>query len=174
MLSSFPCLIGDRFAYLSLPLSLCFVLNGWYSFNVRYQAVAYIEASAFIYQDGKILIEVDHLQDAPSPYLQIKGVNKEAVAAGGSMLKLDGSYTTKSYLQIILERLPAIERSSSGINPQQAARLQELVEFIQSQGSSSASESSPCREVSPIDGIIEDMQSRIKRLERWHTINTVS
>ncbi|KAG2709582.1 hypothetical protein I3760_05G246400 [Carya illinoinensis] len=141
--------------------------------NLGYQAVAYIEASAFIYQDGKILIEVDHLQDAPSPYLQIKGVNKEAVAAAGSMLELDGSYTTKSYLQIILERLPAIERSSSGINPQQAARLQELVEFIQSQGSSSASESSPCREVSPIDGIIEDMQSRIKRLERWHTINTV-
>ncbi|KAG6715290.1 hypothetical protein I3842_05G242900 [Carya illinoinensis] len=141
--------------------------------NLGYQAVAYIEASAFIYQDGKILIEVDHLQDAPSPYLQIKGVNKEAVAAAGSMLELDGSYTTKSYLQIILERLPAVERSSSGINPQQAARLQELVEFIQSQGSSSASESSPCREVSPIDGIIEDMQSRIKRLERWHTINTV-
>ncbi|GLT55475.1 hypothetical protein SLA2020_285940 [Shorea laevis] len=141
--------------------------------NLGYQAVAYIEASAFIYQDGKILIEVDHLQNAPSPYLQIKGVNKEAVAAAGSMLKLDGSYTTKSYLQIILERLPAMERSSSGINPQQAARLQELVEFIQSQGSSSASESSPCREVSPIEGIIEDMQSRIKRLERWHTINTV-
>ncbi|XP_059445533.1 uncharacterized protein LOC132177290 [Corylus avellana] len=141
--------------------------------NLGYQAVAYIEASAFIYQDGKILIEVDHLQNAPSPYLQIKGVNKEAVAAAGSMLKLDGSYTTKSYLQIILERLPAMERSSSGINPQQAARLQELVEFIQSQGSSTASESSPCREVSPIEGVIEDMQSRIKRLERWHTINTV-
>lgn len=46
----------------------------------------------FIYQ---ILIEVDHLQDVPSPYLQIKGVNKEAVAAAGSALKLDGSYTTK-------------------------------------------------------------------------------
>ncbi|KAB1205717.1 Uridine-cytidine kinase C [Morella rubra] len=141
--------------------------------DARYQAVAYIEASAFIYQDGKILIEVDHLQDVPSPYLQIKGINKEAVAAAGSMLKLDGSYTTKSYLQIILERLPAMERGSSGINPQQATRLQELVEFIQSQGCSSASESSPCREVSPIEGIIVDMQSRIKRLERWHTINTV-
>ncbi|KAH9746375.1 P-loop containing nucleoside triphosphate hydrolases superfamily protein [Citrus sinensis] len=63
--------------------------------NLGYQAVAYIEASAFIYQDGKILIEVDHLQDAPSPYLQIKGVDKEAVAAAGSTLKLDGSYTTK-------------------------------------------------------------------------------
>ncbi|GFZ15774.1 P-loop containing nucleoside triphosphate hydrolases superfamily protein [Actinidia rufa] len=80
-----------------------------------------------------ILIEVDHLQDVPSTYLQIKGVNKEAVAAAGSTLKLDGSYTTKSYLQIILERLPVLERSSGGIQTQQAARLQELVEFIQSQ-----------------------------------------
>nr|XP_009604004.1 uncharacterized protein LOC104098876 isoform X3 [Nicotiana tomentosiformis] len=141
--------------------------------NLGYQAVAYIEASAYIYQDGKILIEVDHLQDVPSPYIQIKGVNKEVVAAAGSTLKLDGSYTTKSYLQIILERLPALERSSSGIHSQQAARLQELVEYIQSQGSSSSSESSPRREISPLDGVIEDMQSRIKRLERWQMINTV-
>ena len=41
------------------------------------------------------------------------------------------------------------------------------------QGSSSASESSPSREAAPLEGIIEDMQFRIKRLERWHTINTV-
>ncbi|EFH51331.1 hypothetical protein ARALYDRAFT_322489 [Arabidopsis lyrata subsp. lyrata] len=142
--------------------------------NLGYQAVAYIEASAFIYQDGKILIEVDHLQDVPSPYIQIKGANKEAVTAAGSALKLDGSYTTKSYLQIVLERLPPVQRSSSGIHTQQAARLQELVEFIQSQGSSnSVSESSPRRDGSSIDNVLEDMQSRIKRLERWHTINTV-
>jgi hypothetical protein len=52
--------------------------------------------------------------------------------------------------------------------------LQELVEFIQSQGSSnSVSESSPRRDGSSIDNVLEDMQSRIKRLERWHTINTV-
>ncbi|EOY00978.1 P-loop containing nucleoside triphosphate hydrolases superfamily protein isoform 1 [Theobroma cacao] len=141
--------------------------------NLGYQAVAYIEASALIYQDGKILIEVDHLQDVSSPYLQIKGVNKEAVAAAGSALKLDGSYTTKSYLQIILERLPLVERSYSGIHTHQAARLQELVDYIQSQGGSTPSESSQSREASPMEGIIEDMQSRIRRLERWHTINTV-
>ncbi|KAJ4841292.1 hypothetical protein Tsubulata_030569 [Turnera subulata] len=151
-------------------ISICTVAG---LLNLGYQAVAYIEASAFIYQDGKILVEVDHLQDTPSPYVQIKGVNKEAVAAAGSTLKLDGSYTTKSYLQIILERLPAVERNSAGIHTQQAARLQELVEFIQSQGNSSSSESSTCREVTPIEGIIEEMQSRIKRLERWHMINTV-
>ncbi|KAI8022123.1 Uridine-cytidine kinase C [Camellia lanceoleosa] len=151
-------------------ISICTVAG---LINLGYQAVSYIEATAYIYQDGKILIEVDHLQDVPNPYIQIKGINKEAVAAAGSTLKLDGSYTTKSYLQIILERLPPSERSSSGIHTQQASRLQELVEFIQSQGSSTASESSPSREVSPLDGVIEDMQSRIKRLERWHTINTV-
>lgn len=138
--------------------------------NLGYQAVAFIEATAYIYQDGKILIEVDHLQDVPSPYIQVKGVNKDIVAAAGSTLNLDGSYTTKSYLEIILERLPG---GSSGIHPQQAAKLQELLEFIQSQGCNSVSESSPSREVSPLEGAIEDMQSRIRRLERWHTINTV-
>ncbi|KAL3510588.1 hypothetical protein ACH5RR_029989 [Cinchona calisaya] len=138
--------------------------------NLGYQAVAFIEASAYIYQDGKILIEVDHLQDVPSPYLQIKGVNKDIVVAAGSTLNLDGLYTTKSYLEIIQERLPG---GSSGIHSQQAAKLQELVEFIQSQGCNSVSESSPSREISPLEGLIEDMQSRIRRLERWHTINTV-
>ncbi|CAN1857796.1 Uridine-cytidine kinase C, partial [Linum perenne] len=144
--------------------------------NLGYQAVAYIEASAFIYQDGKVLIEVDHLQDAPNTYLQIKGVDKEVVAAAGSTLKLDGSYTTKSYLQIVLENLPPEDQSSNGVHSHQASRLQELVEFIQTQGSSTstASESSPCREPTvPIEVVIEEMQSRIKRLERWHIINTV-
>ena len=119
---------------------------------------------------------MDHLQDVPNPYLQIKAVNKETVVAAGSTLKLDGSYTTKvavaftytlfyhyrlmhliswqwvksfpglasslsfflsqSYLEIILESLPAVERSSRGIHSQQAARLQELVEYILSQVSS--------------------------------------
>ncbi|KAI3910433.1 hypothetical protein MKX01_034827 [Papaver californicum] len=141
--------------------------------NLGYQAVAYIEASALIYQDGKILIEVDHLQDIPSPYLQIKGTNREVVATAGSALDLDGSYTTKSYLQIILESLPAFERSSTGIHRHQATRLQELVEFIQSQGNNSVGESSPSRDSLPMESIIEDMQSRIRKLERWHAVNTV-
>jgi hypothetical protein len=113
----------------------------------------------------KILIEVDHLQGVSTPYLQIKGTNKDIVTSAGSALSLDGSYTTKvwlgflksinakhsyiyslflfsvswflgamqSYLQIILESLPADGNASIGIHNQQAARLQELVEFIQSQ-----------------------------------------
>lgn len=43
------------------------------------------------------------------------------------------TFQLQSYLQIVLERLPAVERSSAGIHSQQAGRLQELVEFIQSQ-----------------------------------------
>lgn len=51
--------------------------------------------TVYLFKCYQLLIEVDHLQDVPSPYLQIKGLNKEAVAAAGSALKLDGSYTTK-------------------------------------------------------------------------------
>ncbi|KAD7116618.1 hypothetical protein E3N88_03886 [Mikania micrantha] len=122
----------------------------------------------------ELLIEVDHLNDVPGPYIQIKGANKDVVIAAGSTLELDGSYTTKSYLEIVLEKLPASDRNSNGIYAQQAARLQELVDNIQSQGSSTSSESYPSREVvSPVESVIEDMQSRIKRLERWQAINTV-
>uniref|UniRef100_A0A453BRS7 Phosphoribulokinase/uridine kinase domain-containing protein n=1 Tax=Aegilops tauschii subsp. strangulata TaxID=200361 RepID=A0A453BRS7_AEGTS len=170
--------------------------------KLGYQAVAYIEASAVIYQDGKILIEVDHLQGVTNPYIQIKGTNKEIVSSAASSLSLDGSYTTKvlkifslfilivyvhsayifhgfigalqSYLQIILESLPVDDNVTAGIHNQQAARLQELVEFIQSQGGSFNSDlSSPIRENSSTDGVLDDLQSRIKRLERWNTINMV-
>ncbi|GJN36831.1 hypothetical protein PR202_gb25728 [Eleusine coracana subsp. coracana] len=159
--------LGSPIAYLKAQLNRPI----WTSTLIwPYQAVAYIEASAVIYQDGKILIEVDHLQGlTTTPYLQIKGTNKEIVSSTGSALSLDGSYTTKSYLQIILESLPA-----AGMNNQQAARLQELVEFIQSQGGSFNSDvSSPMREISSTDSVLDDMQSRIRKLERWNTINMV-
>ncbi|XP_057828078.1 uncharacterized protein LOC131039366 isoform X6 [Cryptomeria japonica] len=153
--------------------------------NLGYQAVAYIEATATIYQDDKVishytantlllmlLIELDHLQDSPSPYMQIKGSNKEAVAAAGLALNLEGTYTTKTYLQIILENMPAFGRSFSGMHDQQAARLQELVDYVQSQGGSSGSEP-PASPGLSMECIIEELQSRIKRLERWHMFNTV-
>ncbi|KAJ1700022.1 hypothetical protein LUZ63_008534 [Rhynchospora breviuscula] len=139
--------------------------------KLGYQAVAYIEASALIYQDGKILIEVDHLHGVPSPYIQIKGTNKEIVSATASMLNLDGSYTTKSYLQIILENLTDLEKNTAGMHNQQAARLHELVEFIQSQGGNFSSEA--IHRSSSTDAILEDMQCRVKRLERWNTVNMV-
>jgi hypothetical protein len=47
----------------------------------------------------KILIEVDHLQGLTTPYLQIKGTNKEIVSSAGSALSLDSSYTTKVCLR---------------------------------------------------------------------------
>lgn len=70
------------FSFIGLPL--------------KFYAIFYVGRKIYLIS-FQILIEVDHLQDAPSPYLQIKGVNKEAVAAAGSMLKLDGSYTTKVF-----------------------------------------------------------------------------
>lgn len=52
-------------------------------------------------------------------------------------------------------------------------RICSLSMLLCEQGSSTSSESSPSREASPLEGAIEDMQSRIKRLERWQAINTV-
>lgn len=59
----------------------------------------------WVYSDAfftllKILIEVDHLQGVATPYLQIKGTNKDIVSSAGSALSLDGSYTTKVWLGI--------------------------------------------------------------------------
>ena len=42
----------------------------------------------------QLLIEVDQLHNIPTPYIQIKGSNKETVADAGLALNLDGSYTT--------------------------------------------------------------------------------
>ncbi|CAK9142691.1 unnamed protein product, partial [Ilex paraguariensis] len=44
--------------------------------------------------------------------------------------------------------------------------------LVDKQVSSSASES-PSWEVSPLEGVIEDMLLGIRRLERWQTINAV-
>lgn len=40
-------------------------------------------------------------------------------------------------------------------------------------GSFNSDLSSPIRENSSTDGVLDDLQSRIKRLERWNTINMV-
>lgn len=163
----------------------------------------------------------------PSPYIQIKGANKEAVTAAGSALKLDGSYTTKvpflssfPYMLCVIsllfplvflnEELPSnsfgktttssekfkwnpYTTSSSvartcGIHSisgnQVVSALSPLLSLfcvlclkwfsLHLKGSSnSTSEASPRRDGSSIDNVLDDMQSRIKRLERWHTINTV-
>ena len=82
--------------------------------------MAYLEATATIYHDEKVakkckfgqennvklihqlishilfqlLIEVDYLKNMDGPFIQIKGSNKEAVAAAGLALNLEGTYTT--------------------------------------------------------------------------------
>ena len=56
----------------------------------------------------KILIEVDHLQGVATPYLQIKGTNKDIVSSAGSALSLDGSYTTKVWLEVFSQSMESI------------------------------------------------------------------
>jgi hypothetical protein len=40
-------------------------------------------------------------------------------------------------------------------------------------GSFNSDSSSPMREISSTDSVLDDMQSRIRKLERWNTINMV-
>ncbi|KAL3688676.1 hypothetical protein R1sor_014985 [Riccia sorocarpa] len=139
--------------------------------TLGYQAVAYIEATARIYQDDKLLIEVDHLKDIDTPYIQIKGSKKEAVAAAGLLLKLDGTYTTTAYIEIILGRNYTLGRGI-GMRDPQARRLQELMDFVQTQGAIAGS--GPLgNPILPIECKVEALEMRIRRLESWQMVNTV-
>lgn len=136
--------------------------------DTRYCAVAYIEATATIFQDDKLLVEVDHLKNISTPYIQIKGSNKEAVAAAGLALNLEGSYTTMPYIEIILDN----GGESNGVEDPQAARLQELVDYVQAQGASAGSEVLVSPAVS-VECILEELELRVRRLEKLQVVNSV-
>ncbi|KAG6556327.1 hypothetical protein Mapa_002270 [Marchantia paleacea] len=139
--------------------------------TLGYQAVACIEATARTYQDDKLLVEVDHLKNIETPYIQIKGSKKEAVAAAGQKLNLEGTYTTTAYIEIIIGNNFA-PGQSIGMRDTQAARLQEIVDFVQTQGALAGSASL----VSPVLSIeckVEALEMRLRRLENWQLINTV-
>jgi hypothetical protein len=136
--------------------------------DTRYCAVAYIEATATIFQDDKLLVEVDHLKNISTPYIQIKGSNKEAVAAAGLALNLEGSYTTMPYIEIILDN----GGESNGVEDPQAARLRELVDYVQAQGASAGSEVLVSPPVS-VECILEELELRVRRLEKLQVVNSV-
>jgi len=111
---------------------------------------------------------VDQLSNIPTTYIQIKGSNKEAVAAAGLALNLEGSYTTMPYIEIIL----GTGGDTRGVEDPQAARLQELVQYVQAQGANAGSEilASP---VVSVECILEEVELRVRRLEKLQMINTV-
>ncbi|MCO5578179.1 hypothetical protein L7F22_032017 [Adiantum nelumboides] len=143
--------------------------------NLGYQATAYIEAKATIYQDEKLIVEVDHLKHMETPFLQIKGSDKEAVAAAGIAFNLDGTYTTMPYIEIVLGNKFARVDGYAGLHDQEATELQKWVDFVQSQAGSSVSDDmeSP---IIPMEYLLEELQIRVKKLERWnrwHIFNSV-
>ena len=82
----------------------------WKQFSIYFQIIL---ALLPVYSDAfftrlKILIEVDHLQGVATPYLQIKGTNKDIVSSAGSALNLDGSYTTKVWLEVFSQSMESI------------------------------------------------------------------
>ncbi|KAI5075251.1 hypothetical protein GOP47_0009327 [Adiantum capillus-veneris] len=143
--------------------------------NLGYQATAYLEAKATIYQDEKLIVEVDHLKHMETPFLQIKGSDKEAVAAAGIALNLDGTYTTMPYIEIVLGNKFSRVEGFAGLHDPEASELRKWVDFVQSQAGSSGSDdiASP---IVPMEFLLEELQIRIKKLERWnrwHILNSV-
>ncbi|KAH6559538.1 hypothetical protein KP509_1Z004100 [Ceratopteris richardii] len=143
--------------------------------KLGYQATAYLEAKATIYQDEKLIIEVDELKHIETPFLQIKGPDKEAVAASGIALSLEGTYTTMPYIEIVLGNRFARLEGFTGIHDQEAADLRKWIDFVQLQAGSSASDG-VTTPIVPLEVLIEELQVRVKKLERWnrwHILNSV-
>lgn len=143
--------------------------------NLGYQAKAYLEATATIYHDQKLLVEVDYLKHMNRPFLQIKGSDKEDVAAAGVALNLEGTYTTMPYIEIILGNKFAHMEGLSALRDPEAAELRKWVDFVYSQAGSSGSDdiASP---IVPMEFLLEELQIRVKKLERWnrwHILNSV-
>lgn len=135
--------------------------------NLGYQAMAYLEATATIYHDEKLLIEVDYLKNMDTPFIQIKGSNKEAVAAAGLALNLEGTYTTMPYIEIVLGNKYARVEGFVGLHDPEAAELRKWIDFVHSQAGSSGSDDIASPTV-PMEFLLEELQIRVKRLERWN------
>jgi hypothetical protein len=72
------------------------------------------------------------------------------------------------YIEIILDN----GGESNGVEDPQAARLRELVDYVQAQGASAGSEVLVSPPVS-VECILEELELRVRRLEKLQVVNSV-
>jgi hypothetical protein len=72
------------------------------------------------------------------------------------------------YIEIILDN----GGESNGVEDPQAARLRELVDYVQAQGASAGSEVLASPAVS-VECILEELELRVRRLEKLQVVNSV-
>lgn len=141
--------------------------------KLGYHTAAIIEVNSTIHRDDQLLIEVDHLPKISRSFIQIKGSNKEAVAAAGKKLELQGTYTSLPYFEILQStNKVAFAESVDAVHSPSAAKLQELVLRVTGQDDRSGSMGnfSPSGQHSPF-ATLSRLEARIRRLERNQSLS---
>ncbi|CAI5514077.1 unnamed protein product [Closterium sp. Naga37s-1] len=107
--------------------------------RLGYKAGLFMEVSATVFQDDQISVEVVGIKGLNGRrFVQIKGSSRDAVAAAGRAMRLDGTYVTKPFVEIIYDSNRVFFSESVDVHRnQQAARLHALLQRVSPQAAPS-------------------------------------
>ncbi|CAI7831318.1 unnamed protein product, partial [Closterium sp. NIES-54] len=108
--------------------------------RLGYKAGLFMEVSATVFQDDQISVEVVGIKGLNGRrFVQIKGSSRDAVAAAGRAMRLDGTYITKPFVEIIHDSNRVFFSESVDVHRnQQAARLHALLRRVSPQAAPSS------------------------------------
>jgi adenylate cyclase class IV len=78
-----------------------------------YEIGTMLKRSSAVYSDEQITIKLDDIEGMDRQYVQIQGKDRNAVAAAGRALGLEGTYIARSYIEqvpISLALHPTVQR----------------------------------------------------------------
>ncbi|CAI5494131.1 unnamed protein product [Closterium sp. Naga37s-1] len=107
--------------------------------RLGYQAGLFMEVSATVFQDDQISVEVVGIKGLNGRrFVQIKGSSRDAVAAAGRAMRLEGTYVTKPFVEIIHDSNRVFFSESVNVHrSQQAAHLHALLQRVSPQAAPS-------------------------------------
>ncbi|CAI5978461.1 unnamed protein product [Closterium sp. NIES-64] len=100
--------------------------------RLGYQAGLFMEVSTSVFQDDQISVEVVGIKGLNGRrFVQIKGSSRDAVAAAGRAMRLEGTYVTKPFVEVIHDSNRVFFSESVDVHhSQQAARLHALLQRL--------------------------------------------
>ncbi|CAI5511968.1 unnamed protein product [Closterium sp. Naga37s-1] len=112
--------------------------------RLGYKAGLFMEVSATVFQDDQISVEVVGIKGLNGRrFVQIKGSSRDAVAAAGRAMRLDGTYVTKPFVEIIHDSNRVFFSESVDVrHSQQAAHLHALLQRVSPQAAPSTATAS--------------------------------
>lgn len=72
--------------------------------TLGYQMGAIIHRKSTIFKDENLTISFDHLEELGQTFVQIKGLDRQAVAEAGARLGFEGTYIQQSYIELYQEK----------------------------------------------------------------------